>query len=468
MNHCDIAIYGLGPASIFFLKKFINKGIKINIYEFGNEDSASELDTIDRITGPIEFFKNNNKERASGFFGTASLWNQKGVGGKFFKFDKEDFEKGHWPIKLSEIDENYEAIIKDLRKNFAINLEGDFNELDLESIINFKTKSQVLQKKGSQTLSYNFNKVIKGFKFQIKNSKNINIFYQSELINFEIKKDANLVSHSNVVINKDINKVHANFHILSTGCLESNKILLNTFKDTPSYIENKHIGRNLSFHLSSNIGRFYPSGSKIKKKNLTTKFNFTNEILGIKIINFEEDEANSGIFYSFDQSSSKNILKRCYNKFYDYIDTINTTFIFEHFPSVSNYIRLSNKKNKDGSVMFNIFTDFTDKNLDFAKKKYKAYASLLEQSDICGYQFSKKDFNVNLETNNHHHGGLMFGDKNSAPVDKNLQFKDLNNLYINGSSVFPSASIYNPTFTIIALADRLSNFILKKYYYTEC
>ena len=195
------------------------------------------------------------------------MWDQKGVGGKFFKFDKEDFEKWHWPITLAEIDENYEAIIKYLKNNFAINLEGDFNELDLKSIMNFKTKSLALQKKGSQTLSYNFNKVIKGFKSKIKNSKNINIFYQSELINFEIKKDANLVDYSNVVISGDIKKVNANFHILSTGCLESNKILLNTFKDTPSYIENKNIGKNLAFHISSNIGRFYSAGSKIKKKN---------------------------------------------------------------------------------------------------------------------------------------------------------------------------------------------------------
>ena len=70
---------------VFFLKKFINTGIKINIYEFGNKESASKLDTIDHITGPIEFFKNNNKKRASGFFRTASLWNQKEIGGKFFQ-----------------------------------------------------------------------------------------------------------------------------------------------------------------------------------------------------------------------------------------------------------------------------------------------------------------------------------------------------------------------------------------------
>ena len=98
------------------------------------------------------------------------MWNQKEIGGKFFKFDREDFEKWHWPITLAEIDENYEAIIKYLKNNFAINLKVDFNELDLKSIMNFKAKSPVLQKKGFQTLSYNFNKVIKGFKFQIKNS----------------------------------------------------------------------------------------------------------------------------------------------------------------------------------------------------------------------------------------------------------------------------------------------------------
>jgi len=65
----------------------------MNIYEFGNEDSISKLDVIDQFNGASKFFKDGNKKWASGFFGTACLWDQKGVGGKSFKFDKEDFER---------------------------------------------------------------------------------------------------------------------------------------------------------------------------------------------------------------------------------------------------------------------------------------------------------------------------------------------------------------------------------------
>ena len=79
------------------------------------------------------------------------------------------------------------------------------------------------------------------------------------------------------------------------------------------------------------------------------------------------------------------------------------------------------------------------------------------------YELGKeKDFLINFETNNHHHGGLTFGNSSTNPVNKNLQFKTLKNLYVNGSSIFPNSSIYNPTFTIIAFANRLSNFIYKK------
>ena len=112
--------------------------------------------------------------------------------------------------------------------------------------------------------------------------------------------------------------------------------------------------------------------------------------------------------------------------------------------------------------MFNIFTSFSDKNLNFAKNEYNKYIKLLNQIEIFGYQFVEKDFLINFETNNHHHVGLTFGNSSINPVNKNLQFKTLKNLYINGSSIFPNSSVYNPTFTIIAFANRLSNFIYKK------
>ena len=52
--------------------------------------------------------------------------------------------------------------------------------------------------------------------------------------------------------------------------------------------------------------------------------------------------------------------------------------------------------------------------------------------------------------------------KKEFPVNEDFTLKDFNNLYINGSSLFPSSSIYGPTFTIIACSLMLSDIITKK------
>jgi len=460
MHNRTIAVYGIGPASIFFLKDFFNTDIKINVYELGKEKDFSKIDSINKINGPIEFFKGTNPERGKGFFGTASLWEQKGVGGKFFKFDEEDFQKWNWPLSFKEVDKNYEQIIKYLDTSLSVDIKKDFQELDIKSFIDFNKKENIYQKKGSQTLSYCFAKVIKRLKSKIENSKNIKIIYGSELLNFEINTKKKLIKHANIKKNGKIIKVVADYHNLSLGCLESNKILLSTFKDKPLFIKKKNIGRKLTFHPSINLGSFY-SSSEVKKSFIKKKINFINEIFGLKFKNLKKRDGNSAIFFSFESSHSKNFLRRIIDKFFGTINKINVSLVFEHLPSSDCFIKLTTKKNSK-KCMFDINTSFANKNFNFAKREYDKYIKLLKELKFFGYKFEKKNFVINFETNNHHHGGLTFGNASSDPVDKNLQFKNLKNLYVNGSSVFPSSSVYNPTFTIVAFANRLSNFIYKK------
>ena len=78
--------------------------------------------------------------------------------------------------------------------------------------------------------------------------------------------------------------------------------------------------------------------------------------------------------------------------------------------------------------------------------------------------FYKKKINltdIKFETNNHHHGGTLIGSNNYSknPLNNDLRHKKIKNLFVLGSSVFPSSSVYNPTLTIIALAIRLSKKI---------
>ena len=52
--------------------------------------------------------------------------------------------------------------------------------------------------------------------------------------------------------------------------------------------------------------------------------------------------------------------------------------------------------------------------------------------------------------------GVDFKD---SVVDKNLKVHGFSNLYVNGSSVFRTASYNHPTYTIVKLALRLSNYL---------
>ena len=53
-------------------------------------------------------------------------------------------------------------------------------------------------------------------------------------------------------------------------------------------------------------------------------------------------------------------------------------------------------------------------------------------------------------------------DKSNGVVDKNLKLFEYKNIYVCGSSVFPFNGFTNPTWTIMTLAYRLSDYLKEK------
>ena len=65
--------------------------------------------------------------------------------------------------------------------------------------------------------------------------------------------------------------------------------------------------------------------------------------------------------------------------------------------------------------------------------------------------------------NGHHLGTTrMSSDPTQGVVDANLKVHSLDNLYVAGASVFVTAGVSNPTFTIIALSIRLADHLRAK------
>ena len=64
----------------------------------------------------------------------------------------------------------------------------------------------------------------------------------------------------------------------------------------------------------------------------------------------------------------------------------------------------------------------------------------------------------------HHMGTTRMGvQPETSVVDKDLKMHGIENLYIAGSSVFPTGGSCNPTFTIIALSLRLADKLLREF-----
>lgn len=69
-----------------------------------------------------------------------------------------------------------------------------------------------------------------------------------------------------------------------------------------------------------------------------------------------------------------------------------------------------------------------------------------------------------LNGGNHHMGTTrMADDPKKGVVDKNGRVHSVDNLYIAGSSVFPTSGYANPTLTIVALALRLADHLKQKF-----
>ena len=67
-----------------------------------------------------------------------------------------------------------------------------------------------------------------------------------------------------------------------------------------------------------------------------------------------------------------------------------------------------------------------------------------------------------LDTQSHHIGTTRMGKKlETSVVNENLKVHGIKNLFISGSSVFPTSGISNPTLTLIALSLKLSDYLKK-------
>lgn len=150
------------------------------------------------------------------------------------------------------------------------------------------------------------------------------------------------------------------------------------------------------------------------------------------------------------------------------IDQIRLCSFMEMEPHKDNRVFLSDKKDVHGYPLAHVSYRTTERDRNSLITLTKVLATELEAQRVGTFDLGRieeegffesmsKDRGVDAS---HHIGSTRMGAApESSVVDINQKVHGCKNLYMNGSSVFPTSGVANPTYTIVAMTIRLGRHI---------
>ena len=452
----DFVIIGSGPAGSLLAWNLANDNFKVAII-----DRATNIKTSnDRDSFIFNPYINKSPNYYTPLFsnqlgGNGALWNS-----KISLITKEEFITGKWPF-------NYEELLT-YSKNLAKKLDLDHEKISyVKDFKNMKFSRSTRAKKLGNLY----------FTLKIADHKNIDTFQSSSPISIDsyidCVKKINIKNNKQEIFELEINKAL----VFCAGGLGNPHILKNLLKNP-----NTLIGKKLSDHSHINIGN-------LSKKDILEFFKFSKYFIN-KSEQMDEDTLFMslknyfvGFQVDFSQDPSR-ILKRLFIKSRSFLSKkvlsllikyyslflktlsllkIRGKYSYELFFSqnqcLNNSIELdSNSTDEFGLIKSNINWKFSQDEIDtynhLINKLISKEGLLLKTNDL--FKFNKDKIMAGL-----HPSCTTQIDNGNNPgcVDKNLKLKEFKNIFINGSSVFANNGFTNPTWTIMVLSNRLSDYL---------
>ena len=444
----QVVIVGSGPAGITLALNLEKKNIKSLIIEAGEKEVSYR--SQDFYKGEVIglFPKNLDALRLRQFGGTSGHW-----GGSCRTLDSYDFDK--WPIKKNDLDKYLDEACKilDIKKGNYIDkeLDGDIKKIE------WRTSPVRFYEKYYQHLL---------------NSKYIYFTLNTSLLNFEID-NKKVTSINCLTKNGKRFKIHKKLFVLASGGIENSRILKwSASKNNKNILNKLPVGNYFMEHPWKTVG--YAIGSEIEfnkffkssavsfapTKNFIKKNKILNANFMLKMENKNQNQELNNVCFEL---NAKNQLISFVEKTKDLCGS-RIVSSWEQDPIYENRIELGKKKDPYGIpvpkiiyrktkimketiriILENLGNKFIEKNIGRIAIENFFYDDSKSFMTDAGY---------------HHLGGTRMGDNpTESVVDKNLKVHFLDNLYILGSSVFPTGGHANPTLSIVQLSLRLSDHL---------
>ncbi|MXY06012.1 MAG: GMC family oxidoreductase [Gammaproteobacteria bacterium] len=515
----DVCIIGAGAAGITLARGLSGQGLRILLLESGGLDYGPESaalgvgENIGAAYYPLE------DSRLRFFGGTTNIW-----GGRCAPLDDIDFQArgwvahSGWPIDGGELAEGYSAAHRDLgvgAPDSGAKEEGQWGaaalSLDADRFMSrcwrFDTQRERFHAKRTQ---------------DVLKAPDIETLINATAVGIRAHPNRSGLDH--VLVRHaggQAAKIKANSYVLACGGIENARLLLASNDVEPLGIGNGHdqVGRFFMEHPHGRLGRIrtrnpyrlwnafrmrFPQGSvpvapvllptpalQRERDILNTALTFKwqrNPAAGVPRArqvyqalkhqlapgrgNRQLWHAYRGLRFAYARSL-RPLLTRGLMQLQDF--QLSVMIRAEQAPNPASRVVLSTAKDELGCPKANLDWRLGEQDKHTLRELARALNDELVRLDLGALEPSpwleepSLDWPVDGTVGNHpiggyHHAGTtrMSASPTNGVVDRNCAVHGYHDLYILGSSVFPTAGWANPTLTILALAHRLKAHLLAK------
>lgn len=468
-KHYDVCICGAGPAGITVARVLASKGKKVALFEGGDLIYKEESQSLYEGKGiGLNDWDAVKSCRLRYLGGTSNHW-----AGLCSYFEEVDFEKrpngmSGWPITRKEIFEYFEDA-----KNI-LDLPSDaFTRVTSWNGKHFKIFPHAF----SPPTRFNQKYIA-----ELKKSKNIDLYINANLTKINLDNDLSNVKSLQI---SNYNKLNIIFtsqqYVLSMGSIENARMLLANNHQVKAGIGNHSdfVGRCYMEHFNVEFGRFTVDNSEYWKKGtvmlsaaetLVKKFDIGSAVLtfdpSTAAVSYGKTAALKQMLRNLicQSNTSTELARKLVDFNCDGDGTISS--MIEQSPNLDSRVTLS--QDKDIFGIPKVILNWQYNSYDARTVRTLGVEAAKEMAKIGAARIQLKDFilDANLPFITSHHCHQMGTTRmalleKDGVVDKDLKIHGIGNMYVAGSSVYPTGGGCNPTLTLTMLSLRLGSHLSK-------
>jgi choline dehydrogenase-like flavoprotein len=488
----NVCIIGFGPAGITLAREFIGKKINVVILESGGLEPEEDIQKLHEGVVVGDSYAGLRQTRYRGVGGTTHLWNTPVAGksgAKYVPLDPYDFDERSdpfrrgWPFDYWHLQPFYRRA-QEVCGLGPFAYEGAYWSDDKGL---FELNDECLTNCVYQFGPGRF--FTRSYPQKILDSRNIVLCHHATACRLE-SSSVRVTAVKFSSVSKAWCRVRAGIFVLAAGAIENARLLLLSGEAGSDAFGNRYgwVGRCFMEHLRDYALTWIPKSPEMfhQAAFYDARRVRDNIIIGGRIALTErairdQNLPNASITLLPRAKTSPNsgpmgrllarlgkYVKRRSTLGYGWSRTTNLSRRYDAFQLLINFEQHPNSENR---IMMTRKTDAFGVPQVELHWRWEEMEALERLRAIIAREFEAANLGqveirhqLRPDPNAHHHSGTtrMNEDPRYGVTDGNGRVHDMDNLYVTGSSLFPSAGFANPTLTIVALALRLADHLIER------